>query len=79
MPSALDLTLAATAADELGVASSSSLESLITRASVAVASYLGYPLQRREALTESVASQGGPYLFLRAGAIQSVASRTSYG
>ncbi|WP_426750180.1 hypothetical protein [Myxococcus sp. Y35] len=44
----------------------------ITAASEAVAAYVGYPLHRRLGVVESVASTGGPYLWLAGGAVRQV-------
>lgn len=70
MPSELDLTTAATAASVLGVsAATADLPRLVTVASRAVARFLGYDVHQRTGVVETVASQGGPYLFLRAGQV----------
>ncbi|RJS19563.1 hypothetical protein DRW03_21260 [Corallococcus sp. H22C18031201] len=45
---------------------------LITAASLALAEYIGYPLQRRTGIAEAVTSQGGAYLWLSAGAVRQV-------
>jgi hypothetical protein len=80
MPNALDMTLAATAAARLGVSSSdASLPGLITAASSALAEYLGYPVYRRAGVQETVVGQGGRYLWLESGAIQSITSITVGG
>lgn len=73
MPSPYDLTTLEAAATRLKVSTADvELPSLITAASRAVSRHVGYELHRREGLTESVAGHGGRYLFLRAGAVQSV-------
>ena len=70
VPSAVDLTTAATAAEVLGVPADAGLARLITAASTAIATWLGYSVHRRELVTETLASSGGPFLFLRAGAFR---------
>lgn len=75
MPSAIDLTTVEIAASVLGVsASDPHLPRLVTAASAAVARYVGYELHQRLGVVETVAGQGGPFLFLRAGAVRSIAS-----
>jgi len=56
-----------------------SLPGLITAASSALAEFLGYPMHRREGVEETVVGQGGRYLWLESGAIQSIASITVGG
>ncbi|RKH09738.1 hypothetical protein D7V97_15615 [Corallococcus sp. CA053C] len=73
MPSAVDLLTA----DQLppnvrDAVDATTLGMLITAASEALASYVGYPLHLRTGVVESVASQGGRYLFLRSGAVRQV-------
>ncbi|MFL5344364.1 MAG: hypothetical protein ACJ8AT_06210 [Hyalangium sp.] len=75
MPTALDMTTVATAAARLSLTSSdASLPGLITAASSALAQYVGYPLERRGGAEETVVGQGGRYLWLQSGAIQSLSS-----
>ncbi|MFP2897565.1 hypothetical protein [Corallococcus sp. 4LFB] len=73
MPSAVDLLtvdqLPLNVRDE---AEPTTLAFLLTAASEALANYVGYPLHRRTGVVESVASQGGRYLFLAAGAVREV-------
>jgi hypothetical protein len=80
MPSELDMTTAARAAARLSVsASEAELPVLITAASSALARYLGYPAHRRVGAVETVPGLGGVHLFLRAGAVQAIASITVNG
>jgi hypothetical protein len=73
VPSFLDLTASAVAAQALGVpVGDAQLQRLITASSAAIAQWLGYPVHRRVVVDESVAASGGPTLFLRAGAVQSL-------
>jgi hypothetical protein len=75
MPALVDLTTADTAAAELGIAADSpGLDRLITAASTAIASWLGYPVQLRDPIVETVSSSAGPFLFLRGGALKAIAS-----
>lgn len=75
MPNAKDMTTAATAAGRVGAsAEDAELAALITAASSALSTYLGYPVERREAVEETVPAQGGRYLWLESGALQSVAA-----
>lgn len=68
------------AAARLGVsASDASLPALLTAASSALARFTGYPLHRQTGVEESAVGQGGVYLFLRAGAVQSVQAITVSG
>lgn len=70
MPSELDLTTVATAASVLGVSAADvHLPRLITAASRAAARFLGYDVHARTGVVETVASNGGPHLFLRAGQV----------
>jgi hypothetical protein len=78
----IDLTLVATAADEVGAdPGDASLQRIITAASKAVASYLGYPVERLfDAAAQTVAGQGSRYLFLKGvGKLQQVLSITIDG
>jgi hypothetical protein len=69
------MTTTAAAAARIGVSGAeASLPGLITAASSALAELLRYPVERREGVEESVAGQGGRYLWLESGAIQSLAS-----
>lgn len=45
---------------------------LLTAASEFLAAWVGYPLHRRLGVVESVVGSGGPYLWLRAGAVRQV-------
>lgn len=75
MPDPRDLTTTATMESVLGIApGDANLPRLITAASVMVASYVGYPLHRRTGVVEYVASNGGPHLFLQAGALVEIES-----
>jgi hypothetical protein len=78
----IDLTLVATAAGEVGAnASDPALQRIITAASKAVASYLGYPIEWLfDAAAQSVPGNGSRYLFLRAvGNLQQIFSITVGG
>lgn len=80
MPSPLDLITTATAASFLGCdASDARLPLLITAASESIRDFVGYEVQRRTGVVETVVGQGGPHLFLRAGAVTAVASITVDG
>ncbi|MFY0567069.1 hypothetical protein ACN28E_24970 [Archangium lansingense] len=79
MPSELDLTTLAKAADVLKVpANSAGLADLITTASELLAEWVGYPLHLRTGVVETCAG-GAPHLFLRSGGVRSVASITVFG
>ncbi|WP_224364222.1 hypothetical protein [Hyalangium versicolor] len=79
MPSLLDLTTVAKAANRLDVgAEEGELPDLVTAASEALADWLGYPLHRREGVVETCAG-GAQRLFLRSGAVQAVASVSVFG
>ncbi|NBD09269.1 hypothetical protein [Corallococcus silvisoli] len=52
---------------------------LISAASLALAAHVGYPLHRRMAVVESVASAGGRYLWLRSGGVRQVTRVEVYG
>ncbi|MCY1042126.1 hypothetical protein OV208_12445 [Corallococcus sp. bb12-1] len=64
MPNPADLCLAATVADDLGVAVTPRLESLVTAASRAVAGYCGRVFEYGEGLVEYPAGYGRPLLLL---------------
>lgn len=73
MPNEIDLTTAATAAAVLGgnvSASDAQLARLVTAASAMVARAVGYPLHQRDETERPLG--GGVYLWLDAGAVQSV-------
>ncbi|MFY0577977.1 hypothetical protein ACN28S_29945 [Cystobacter fuscus] len=75
MPNAIDLTTIETVAPILGAqAADANLARMITAASATIAKYVKYPLHRRIDEAEVVASQGGKYLFLKAGAIRTINS-----
>lgn len=79
MASPVDLTTAARAALRLGVdTEDEELPGLITGASEALAAWVGYPLHRREGVVETCAG-GAMRLFLRSGAVQSIASVSVLG
>lgn len=79
MPSELDLTTVAKAAEVLKVpASTAGLAELITTASELLADWVGYPVHRRTGVVETCAG-GAPHLFLRSGGVRSVASVTVFG
>lgn len=71
----IDLTTPATAAAEVGAAANDAVvQRLISVASRMVANHLGYAVQRRTGVIETVAGHGTPLLFLRAGQIVSIQS-----
>lgn len=79
MASEVDLTTVATAAEALRVPSGTpDLARLITTASELLATWVGYPLHRRLGVVETCAG-GAPRLFLRSGAVRSVASVMVFG
>lgn len=79
MASEVDLTTAEAAAARLGIsAGDAALPGLITAASELLANHLGYQLHRRTGIEEACRG-GGMRLFLKAGAVQSIASITCYG
>lgn len=80
MASVNDLTSAATAGARPGLSGigSTELAALITAASEAITKWLGYPLYRRTAVTETCIG-GAQRLFLKAGAIQSLTSVVCFG
>ncbi len=79
MATAKDLTTTATAGARPGLTGigSTELAALITAASEAIADHLGYQLHRRTGVVETCVG-GGRRLFLKAGAIQSIASLVCY-
>lgn len=80
MPNAKDMTTAAVAGGRLGVSSSdATLAALITAASSALATFLGYPVHRREGVQETAVGRGSRYLWLESGAIQAITSITVGG
>lgn len=80
MANAADMTTVERAAGRLRVSTSDTeLPALITAASKALARHLGYTVERRTGVEESVVGRGGVYLFLRAGAVQSITSITVGG
>ncbi|RYZ39268.1 MAG: hypothetical protein EOO71_20700 [Myxococcaceae bacterium] len=73
MPAVEDLlTAAQLPATVRDAAEPERLPLLITAASLTLAGHVGYPLHRRKGVVESVASQGGRYLWLRAGGVRQV-------
>ncbi|MCY1080294.1 hypothetical protein [Archangium lansingense] len=71
MATEYDLTTVARAAGRLKVSSSDAqLPALVTAASRALANWLGYEVHLRTDAQESVPSEGGRRLFLRAGAVR---------
>lgn len=79
MPSPVDLTTVTKAAHWLGAsAEDEELPALVTGASEALAEWVGYPLHRREGVVETCAG-GAVRLFLRSGAVQSIASVSVLG
>lgn len=80
MPNAKDMTTGAVAGGSLGVSGSdTTLAALITAASSALATFLGYPVQRREGVQETAPARGGRYLWLESGALHSITSITVGG
>ncbi|ATB41139.1 hypothetical protein CYFUS_006601 [Cystobacter fuscus] len=73
MPTPYDFTTMARAAARLRVSSTDAeLPALLTAASQALADWLGYEAHLREGVEETVPSEGGRTLFLRAGAVRRV-------
>lgn len=71
MPTEYDFTTLARAADRLKVATTDAqLPALITAGSRALSNWLGYEVHLRTDVEESVPSEGGRRLFLRAGAVR---------
>lgn len=71
----IDLTTPTTAAADVGAnVADAALQRLISVASRMVANHLGYVVQRRAGVVETVAGHGTPLLFLRAGQLVSVES-----
>ncbi|QRK06051.1 hypothetical protein JQX13_38895 [Archangium violaceum] len=80
MASELDFTTLARAAARLKTSTSDAeLPALITAASQALADWLGYDAHLRENIQETVPSEGGRVLFLRAGAVRRIVSVTVAG
>lgn len=80
MPSELDFTTVARAANRLKVPTTDpELPGLITAWSQALAEWLGYEAHLREGVEESAPSQGGVYLWLRSGAVRRVLSVAVHG
>lgn len=73
MPSPYDFTTLARAAARLKVSTSDTqLPALLTASGRTLANWLGYEAHLREDVEESVSSEGGYRLFLRAGAVRRV-------
>jgi hypothetical protein len=80
MPTEYDFTTLARAAARLKVPpTDAQLPALITAASRALANWLGYEAHLREEVEETVPSEGGRRLFLRAGAVRRLLRITVYG
>lgn len=73
MPTPYDFTTLARAATRLKVSpTDAELPALLTAASLALADWLGYEAHLREGVEETVPSEGGRTLFLRAGQVRRV-------
>src|SRR6218665_3745251 len=71
MPTEVDFTTLARAAARLRVPpTDAELPAQLTAASQALADWLGYEAHLREGVVETVPSEGGRHLFLRAGAVR---------
>lgn len=80
MPTEYDFTTLARAAARLKVPTTDAqLPALITAASRALSSWMGYEAHLREAVEETVPSEGGLRLFLRAGAVRRLVRITVNG
>ncbi|MBM7117634.1 hypothetical protein [Archangium primigenium] len=80
MPTALDFTTLARAATRLRVSpTDAELPAQLAAASQALADWLGYPAHLREGVVETVPSEGGRCLQLRAGAVRRVSRVTVQG
>ena len=79
MANAIDLTTSAQLASVLGVDSGTAiLPTLVTMASRAIATYLGYEIHSQTSRTEQVVPSGA-YAFMKAGVVTSISSVTAQG
>jgi hypothetical protein len=79
MANAIDLTLAATVAADLGVAADATIDRVVTAASRAIATYCGRAFEKATGVVEYPAGYGRPHLVLDRAPILAITSIVEFG